>query len=178
MWPNQIFLPIGKCISHSCWKQIHCLKLYILRPKKHLLLFEFSNNNSRIKCEICSKLTIEATDVVLVTSLLTFNIVDTFLVFFCWVWTYKCQMENFIAWIWIYIVYFRVWSRSPEAKPSLTTVNKFPAISYFCQKELHLRCCTGHRLKIVRWSTKILNGIRGSPQDWVQPWENMKNSPS
>ena len=38
---------------------------------------------SRIKCEICSKLTIEATDVVLVTSLLTFDVVDTFLVLFC-----------------------------------------------------------------------------------------------
>ena len=139
MWPNQIFLPIGKCISHSCWKQIHCLKLYILRPKKHLLLFEFSNNNSRIKCEICSKLTIEATDVVLVTSLLTFNIVDTFLAFFCWVWTYKCQMENFIALIWIYIVYFRVWSRSPEAKLSLTTVNNsFQLFPIFVKKSFIL----------------------------------------
>ena len=74
-WPNKISLHIGKCICHSCWKQIHCLKLYILRPKKYLLLFKFSNNN-RIKCEICSKLTIEATDVILVASLLTFNIVD------------------------------------------------------------------------------------------------------
>ena len=45
-------------------------------------MFEFSNNNSRIKCEICSKLTIEATNVVPVPLLLTFNIVDTFLVFF------------------------------------------------------------------------------------------------
>ena len=75
-WPNKISLHIGKCISHSCWKKkFHCLKLYILRPKKYLLLFKFSNNN-RIKCEICSKLTIEATDVILVTSLLTFNTVD------------------------------------------------------------------------------------------------------
>ena len=32
-----------------------------------IYLFEFSNNNSRIKYEICSKLTIEATDVVLVS---------------------------------------------------------------------------------------------------------------
>ena len=52
-------------------------------PKRiFFFLFEFSNNNSRIKCEICSKLTIEATDDVLVPSLLTFNIVDTLLVFF------------------------------------------------------------------------------------------------
>ena len=64
MWSNKIFLPIGKYISHSCWKQIHWLKLYVLRPKQDLFLFEFSNNNSKIKCEICSKLTIEATDVI------------------------------------------------------------------------------------------------------------------
>ena len=101
MWPNQIFLPTGKCISHSCWKQIHCLKLYILRPKKDLFLFEFSNNNSKIKYEICSKIAAEAADVILVPSLLTFNIVDTFLVFFCWVWTYKCRMEYFITLIWV-----------------------------------------------------------------------------
>ena len=45
-------------------------------------MFEFSNYNSRIKCEIYSKLTTEATDVVLVPLLLTFNIADMFLVFF------------------------------------------------------------------------------------------------
>ena len=45
-------------------------------------MFEFSNNNSRIKCETCSKLTVEAADIVQVPSLLTLNIVDTFLVFF------------------------------------------------------------------------------------------------
>ena len=143
-WPNKISLPIAKCISRSCWKDIHCLKLYVLRPKKYLLLFEFSNNSSRIKCEICSKLTIEATDVALVTSLLTFNIVDTFLVvFFCWVWTYKCQMENFIALIWIYIC-FRVWSRSPKAKLSLTTVNNsFQLFPIFVKKSSILDVAQG-----------------------------------
>ena len=45
-------------------------------------MFVFSHYDSRIKCEIYSKLTIEATDVVLVPSLLTFNIADMFLVIF------------------------------------------------------------------------------------------------
>ena len=44
-------------------------------------MFELSNNNSRIKRRICSKLiTVEVTDVVLVPSLLVFNIIGTFLV--------------------------------------------------------------------------------------------------
>ena len=139
-----ISLPIGKCISHICWKQIHCLKLYILRPKKYLLLFEFSNNNSRIKCGICSKLTKEATDVILVTSLLTFNIVDTFLVFFCCVWTYKYRMENFVTLTWIYIICFRVSSRSPEARLSLTTVNdSFQLFPIFVKKSSILDVAQG-----------------------------------
>ena len=37
----------------------------------------FSNNNSRIKSEICSKLTKEDPDVVLVSLFLTLNIFDT-----------------------------------------------------------------------------------------------------
>ena len=28
IWSNKISLPIGKYISHSCWKQIDCLRLY------------------------------------------------------------------------------------------------------------------------------------------------------
>ena len=44
-------------------------------------LFEFSDN-CRIKYKISSKLTIEATDTVLVSLLLTLNIFETFLVFF------------------------------------------------------------------------------------------------
>ena len=43
--------------SKNIWIWHCCLKLYILRPNQHLL--ELSNNNSWIKCEICSKLTIE-----------------------------------------------------------------------------------------------------------------------
>ena len=36
MIPQQISLTIGQCISHSYWKQISFLKLYILRPSQHL----------------------------------------------------------------------------------------------------------------------------------------------
>ena len=44
-------------------------------------LFKFNNFNNRIKCEICSKLTIELSDVVLVSLLLTLNVFDT--LFYC-----------------------------------------------------------------------------------------------
>ena len=40
-------------------------------------LFEFSNINSNIKCDICSKLIIEAPDIFLVFLLLTLTIFDT-----------------------------------------------------------------------------------------------------
>ena len=39
-----------------------------------IYLFKFCHNKSRIKCQICSKLTIEALDIVLVLLLLTLNI--------------------------------------------------------------------------------------------------------
>ena len=42
-----------------------------------IYLFEFSNINSRINCNICSKLTKEAPGVVLVSLLLILNIFDT-----------------------------------------------------------------------------------------------------
>ena len=41
-----------------------------------IYLFKFSHDNSRIKCEICSKLKIEAPEVNLVCLLLTVNIFD------------------------------------------------------------------------------------------------------
>ena len=41
-------------------------------------LLEFSSNNSRINCKICSKLALETPDVVLVYLLLTLNIFDVF----------------------------------------------------------------------------------------------------
>ena len=48
--------------------------------------------------EIYSKLTIEAIDLVLVSLLVTLNILHTFIVaFFLWVLTCKYQMEHFTA---------------------------------------------------------------------------------
>ena len=103
METNNFFHPIGQYISHSYWKQIYCLKPYILEPNHYL--FEFSNNNSTIKCEICSKLTIEATDVLvslLILFTLKINDVSSVFVLFCFlflccVWTCNCWMEYFIA---------------------------------------------------------------------------------
>ena len=46
-----------------------------------IYLLGFRHNNSRIKSKICSKLTVETTDIVLVSLLLSLNIFDTFLVF-------------------------------------------------------------------------------------------------
>ena len=102
------------------------LKLCILRPNQHL--FEFSNNNSRIKCEICSKL--DATDL-LVSLLLTLNINDAFLVFFggfCWVFFAVFDLNLSMC--------FRVRSRSPatyEMKLSVTRIsNSFQLFPFFC----------------------------------------------
>ena len=49
------------------------LKLPTLWPKSSINSFEFINTNSTIKGEIYSQLTIEAPDVVLMSSLLTLN---------------------------------------------------------------------------------------------------------
>ena len=46
------------------------------------ILFEFSSNNSIIMCQICSKLTIEASDIVMVSLMLILNIFDTCVVAF------------------------------------------------------------------------------------------------
>ena len=52
-------------------------------------LLEFGNINSGIKCKIYSKLTIEAPDVVLVSLMLTLNILDMFF----WVFLQTLNME-------------------------------------------------------------------------------------
>ena len=44
-----------------------------------IYLFEFSNNDNIIMCEICSKLTIKVSDIVLMSSMLTLNLFDTLL---------------------------------------------------------------------------------------------------
>ena len=51
-----------------------------------IYLFEFSYNNSRIKCKICSKLLIKAPDIVLVSLWLTLNIFDMLLLLFLFLW--------------------------------------------------------------------------------------------
>ena len=64
IYPYKLSKPIRQYIFPSYWKQIYCLKLLFLRPNRHIYLIKFSNINSRIKWKICSKLTIEAPDVV------------------------------------------------------------------------------------------------------------------
>ena len=54
---------------------------YIFSDPTSIYLFEFSNNNRIIKCKICSKLTREATYIILVSLLLTLNTFDLFLMF-------------------------------------------------------------------------------------------------
>ena len=39
-------------------------EIIVSQAQMAFIFFKLSNNNSRIKCEICSKLTIEATDIV------------------------------------------------------------------------------------------------------------------
>ena len=73
---------------------------YSFSGPNNMYLFEFNNNNSRIKCEICLKLTLttEAADIILVSIFLTLNLFDTlFQCFFLLTWICKCQMEYFIA---------------------------------------------------------------------------------
>ena len=72
---QQIF-PAHRTIYFS-----HLLKTNFLSGPTKIYLQESSNINNRIKCRICSKLTIEAPDVILVSLLLTLNIFVTF--FWC-----------------------------------------------------------------------------------------------
>ena len=48
-----------------------------------IYLLEISNYNSNIKCKTCSKLTTETSDVIMFSLLLTLDIFDMVLVFFC-----------------------------------------------------------------------------------------------
>ena len=73
---QQIFLAHRTIYFSQLLKTIFCLKLLFLKPNQHFLL-EFSNMKSRIQCKICSNLTIEAPDVVLVFLLLTLNVFGT-----------------------------------------------------------------------------------------------------
>ena len=77
------FLKMKTCISKAFLQQQDNIFLTIIENNSlsetnvFEYLFEFSSNNSRINCKICSKLTIETPDVVLVYLLLTSNIFDT-----------------------------------------------------------------------------------------------------
>ena len=60
----------------------------------NICLFKVNNENTRKRCEICSKLTIETPeDVVLATLSLNLNIFRTFFqYFYYWLWTAKCLL--------------------------------------------------------------------------------------
>ena len=121
-------------------------------------MFEFSNINSKINFEICSKLAIEAPDV-LVSLVLTLNIFGTL---------FKCFFVDFehVNGRWKtsslnlnLSMYFRVGFRSPvtfKMKLYVTKVsNTFWPLPIFCHKELHLRGRIELDLNIVTWSTNI-----------------------
>ena len=86
------------------------------------------------------------------------------LFFFCWLWTFKCQMEHFIALEYL-SMHLRIKPRdSVKFKMKLyitTVINSFQPLSIFCHTELHLKCCIGLELNITTWSTKILKSIKG-----------------
>ena len=128
-------------------------------------MFKVSNNNRRIKCKICSKLTIEAA-VILVSLLLTLNINDTFLVCFFF---FFCFVFFFFFFLFCFVLFFAAFEH--VLLDGILTVSSF--FLFFCHKEVHLRCCIELELSNVM---KILKGVRGTPHDPVQPWENMSNS--
>ena len=116
-----------------------------------------------MKCKICSNLTIEAQNVVLLSLLLTFNIFDAlFWCVFCWFEHVNDRWNTLLPNLNLSMP-FRIGFRSPvtfKTKLYVTTVNNnFQPLPIFCHKELHLRCCIGLELNIVTWYTKILKGI-------------------
>ena len=115
-------------------------------------MFKFSNISYRIMCEICSKLTMEASDVILI-SLLCFVVavvvvvVVCLLLFFCWFWT------------------------SFSSRIHVKTVNKsFQPLSIFCHNEHYLRCYIGLEWNIVTWSTKLW-GMGGKFHGLEKMWK-------
>ena len=114
-------------------------------------------------------------DVILVFLLLFFiTFLMMFQCFHCWLWTGKCQKE-YNQWNPNTIkkqyhptlnlsMCFRVRYKSTvifKIKLFVTTVNSLHLLAYFWHKELHLRCCMGLKLNIVKWSMKMLKGIEG-----------------
>ena len=64
-------------------------------------------------------------------------------------------------------MHFRIRSGRPvtfKTKLSVTTVNNCSQLlTFFCLKELHLRCCIRLELNIVIWFKKNLKGIKEHP---------------
>ena len=89
MYPNKLCQPIKQYFSVTKNRFI-----FWNSGPTGIYLFEFSNNNSWIKCEIRSKLTltIEGPDVVLVSILLTLNIFDT--LFYCFLFIFFADFEH------------------------------------------------------------------------------------
>ena len=118
-------------------------------PNQHLLVRIQQHNSS---AKLCSKLTIEATDVVLVSLPLTLSKFEMFLVFFYWIWACKCRTQYFIVYLNLLLylnlsMCFRVRFKSPDtfkAKLTVTFNNSFQLLSAFGHKELHPRCCIGN----------------------------------
>ena len=132
-------------------------------------LLEFSNFDSRIKCKLCSKLTMEARDIVLVSLLSTLNIFCMF--FKCFI----ADFEHVITW-WNTLCHnlnisicFRVGFYEPCHIEDETLCNnsqqQFPGLTYFCHKELHLRCCYGAWIKYCILIDENPKGYLGTP-----PW--------
>ena len=83
-----------------------------------------------------------------------------FFFFFCWLLTFKWQMEYFIALIYIYLCV----SESSTMKFYVTKVNNnFQLSPIFCCKELHLRCCIELDLNIVMIIHKNSKRHLGTP---------------
>ena len=98
MYPNKFSHLQRKYFSHGHWKQIYCLKRQFLWPDRYLFARIQHNINNTIKREICSKLTIEAPERCSSVFIVNFeSIRHVVLVFFSWLWTYKCRTEYFIA---------------------------------------------------------------------------------
>ena len=61
-------------------------------------MFKVNNGNTRAWCEICSKLTIQTSAVVLLSLLLTFNIFHTlFYCFYCELWACKWLLTYYLV---------------------------------------------------------------------------------
>ena len=114
-----------------------------------IYLFKFNNINCRIKSKICSKLTIEVTNFILVSLLLTVTCCSS--VFFADFEHVNGRWNTILHWY--KFMHFRVRSRNHvtfKTKLYVTTVNNsFQPLPNFCHKELHLRCCIGFGLNIA-----------------------------